>query len=279
MAGNKAAIKSRIRSINTTKKITGAMELISTVKLQKNRNLMQQTISYAGAIESVVSHLLSGDNVIRNGYLEEKDAPLKLYFVFTSDMGLCGAYNININKLVFDEVSKDDYIILIGTKLYPILSRSGYNIINEPTNADKCDYRDLKKLADNAIAMFNEGKISSVNVIYTNCVNNVSFRPVIKKVLPCEIEKQEIHEYKEILFEPSPEAILNSLIPIMVENNIYRLFMESKTSEHGSRRYAMENATNNANDLNDKLLLAYNQARQAAITSEITEIVAGADAL
>ncbi|MBR0461104.1 MAG: ATP synthase F1 subunit gamma [Erysipelotrichaceae bacterium] len=281
MAGNKAAIKSRIKSINTTKKITGAMELISTVKLQKNRSVMEKTITYAEAIENTVEQLLSGDNVLKSPYLEENETERKLYFVFTSDMGLCGGYNLNVNKLIFDEIDKDDCIILIGTKLYPILKRSGYNIINDPCSADKSDYRDIKDYADIAIRMFEDKEISSINVIYTRFVNNVSFKPLIKKVLPCELVRREEEDrpYKEILFEPSPEAILNSLIPIMIENDIYRLFMESKTSEHGSRRYAMENATNNANDLNDKLLLAYNQARQAAITSEITEIVAGADAL
>ena len=207
--------------------------------------------------------------------------PWAVRALHSSDMGLCGGYNLNVNKLIFDEIDKDDCIILIGTKLYPILKRSGYNIINDPCSADKSDYRDIKDYADIAIRMFEDKEISSINVIYTRFVNNVSFKPLIKKVLPCELVRREEEDrpYKEILFEPSPEAILNSLIPIMIENDIYRLFMESKTSEHGSRRYAMENATNNANDLNDKLLLAYNQARQAAITSEITEIVAGADAL
>ena len=279
MAGNKAAIKARIRSINTTKKITGAMELISTVKLQRNRNLMEQTVTYADAIEDMVIRLLSSDTKIDSQYLKEREGSKKLYIIFCSDMGLCGGYNINLNKLIFDEVSKDDYIILLGTKLYPMLQKSGYDLINkEVINSDKVDYRILKKFTDEAIEMFKESKINSINVIYTNFVNNVSFKSEIKRVLPCEIRREE-KEYKEILFEPDPVSILNDLIPIMAENEVYKLFMESKTSEHGRRRYAMENATNNANDLNDKLLLAYNQARQAAITSEITEIVAGADAL
>ena len=278
MAGNKAAIKARIKSINTTKKITGAMELISTVKLQKNRNQMEKTISYNDTMEDVLVQILSGDNDIDSEYLKEKDIDKKVYIVFCSDMGLCGGYNINVNKIVFNEVNKDDYLILIGTKLYSILKRSGYNIINDPISLDKADFIEIKNCADRAINLFRDNKVGSIHCIYTKFVNNVTFRPINKKVLPVTIEKQD-KVYKEILFEPSPEAIIEELIPMVVVNEIYRLFNESRTSEQGNRRFAMENATNNANDLNEKLLLAYNQARQAAITSEITEIVAGADAL
>ena len=111
MAGNKAAIKSRIKSINSTKKITGAMELISNVKLTKNRSLMLKNRAYAGALEDMVANMLSGEMISENDYLTTKDAKEKLYFVFTSDMGLCGGYNINIEKLIKETVSKDDYII------------------------------------------------------------------------------------------------------------------------------------------------------------------------
>ena len=259
MAGNRAAIKARIKSINTTKKITGAMELISSVKLQRNRNRLEQTSAYAGAIKKTVSQILDSEESIDSRYLHRNDVKSSLYFVFCSDMGLCGAYNMNISKLGFENIKKDDYVIMIGTKLYPLFKRNGYQILNKPISSDRAEYR-------------------TINVLYTEFVNNVSFRPCISEALPCTVEKEE-HVYKEVLFEPDPSSILGDLIPLMVENDIYERFMESKTSEHGSRRFAMENATSNANDLNDKLLLEYNQARQAAITSEITEIVAGADAL
>lgn len=278
MAGNKAAIKARIKSINTTKKITGAMELISTVKLQKHRNQMEKTIEYNDTLNDVLIQILSGENDVNSEYLIDRDIVRKVFIVFCSDMGLCGGYNINVNKIVFNEVNKDDYLILIGTKLYSILKRSGYNIINDPISLDKADYTQIKKCADQAINLYKDNEVGSIQCIYTKFVNNVTFQAINKKVLPVTIEKQE-KTYKQILFEPSPEAIIEDLIPLVVQNEIYRLFNESRTSEQGNRRFAMENATNNANDLNDKLLLAYNQARQAAITSEITEIVAGADAL
>ena len=279
MAGNKAAIKSRIKSINSTKKITGAMELISNVKLTKNRSLMLKNRAYAGALEDMVANMLSGEMISENDYLTTKDAKEKLYFVFTSDMGLCGGYNINIEKLIKETVSKDDYIIFIGNKSYVSIKKLGYNIINEMTSSDTADYMLIKEYADKALEMYRLNKINSINVIYTCFVNNINFKTTVFSVLPGEKKDDEKREYKQIEFEPSADEILKDLIPMMVESQIYSKYLESKTSEHGNRRFAMENATDNANELTDNLLLAYNQARQAAITQEITEIVSGADAL
>ena len=277
MAGNKSAIKSRIKSVNSTKKITGAMELISNVKLSKNRNLMEKNRSYADALEEVVSSILSGEMIEENDYLTKKDAKQKAYFIFTSDMGLCGGYNINISKLAKENVSKDDYVYFVGNKFYDQLKTDGYNIINEQIGSDAVEYTTIKKYADNALQMYKENKISSINVIYTRFVNNINFKASVSCVLPGLNTTSK--EFKQIDFEPNADEILVDLIPMMVESQIYSKYLESKTSEHGNRRFAMENATDNANELTEKLELAYNQARQAAITQEITEIVSGADAL
>ena len=277
MAGNKSAIKSRIKSVNSTKKITGAMELISNVKLSKNRNLMEKNRSYADALEEVVSSILSGEMIEENDYLTKKDAKQKAYFIFTSDMGLCGGYNINISKLVKENVSKDDYVYFVGNKFYDQLKTEGYNIVNEQIGSDAVEYTIIKKYADNALQMYKENKISSINVIYTRFVNNINFKASVSCILPGLNTTSK--EFKQIDFEPNADEILVDLIPMMVESQIYSKYLESKTSEHGNRRFAMENATDNANELTEKLELAYNQARQAAITQEITEIVSGADAL
>lgn len=275
---NQAAIKARIKSINTTKKITSAMQLISTVKLQKYRNLAYKTISYESEIENCIKRILNSNFDLECSYLKENDINNKLFIIFCSDMGMCGAYNNNLLKLILKEVKNDDYIFLIGGKIYNQLKRYNYNILNDYLNSDKIDYHELNKISKQAIAMFDDKKISSINVIYTKFKNNVSFNDDIKQILPIKIEKKDIH-YPEVLYEPNSNEVLNDLIPLFLESLIYRLFIESKTCEHGSRRFAMENATNNADELNEKLLLEFNQARQASITSEITEIVAGADAL
>ncbi len=278
MAGNKSAIKSRIKSINSTKKITGAMELISNVKLTKNRNTMEKNRTYADAIEDMVSSMLSGELVSENDYLTSKDAKEKLYFIFTSDMGLCGGYNINVYKLALANISKNDYVYFIGNKYYNQFVKEGYNVLNKQIGSDEADYAIIKKYADSALEMYRTNKISSINVIYTRFVNNINFKACVSSILPGE-KRSDKKEYKQIEFEPNPDEILVDLIPMMVESQIYSKYLESKTSEHGNRRFAMESATDNATELTDKLLLAYNQARQAAITQEITEIVSGADAL
>lgn len=279
MAGNKAAIKSRIKSINSTKKITGAMELISNVKLAKSRSLMAKNKIYADALNDMVSSMLSGEiSDDDNLYLQAKNAKEKLYFVFASDMGLCGGYNAEIEKLIKDIVSKDDFIIYIGNKNYMQI-KEDYKIINKMTGSDTVDYEILKKYAHQALEMYLKNEINSINIIYTCFLNTISFKATNFSLLPLNNKKAKKEEYKQVDFEPNMLEILNDLIPVMIESQIYSKYLEAKTSEHGCRRFAMENATDNADELTNSLLLAYNQARQAAITQEITEIVSGADAI
>lgn len=283
MAQNKAALKSRIKSVTSTKKITGAMELIANAKLQKQRGLMFKNKEYSEALQGMVTEILSGDFEIDNVYLEEKSASSKLFFVFCSDLGLCGGYNINVTKLVSATVNKEnDYVILIGKNQYHWFVKNGYKLLNdEAINTDQIEYMDLKKLVEKGLKMFVNNEVGSIEVIYTQFVNNVTFSPAHDKIIPINKEANidQNGSYKETLFEPSANAILDSLIPMMIQNSIYSRWLQAKTAEQGSRRFAMENATDNATELIDNLVLKFNQARQAAITQEITEIVGGADAL
>lgn len=274
----KAAIKSRIKSVDTTKKITRAMELMASVKLQKQSNLLKKNKDYFEVLYNTMSNILSSDIDIDNDYLKEKSSLKKLVFVFISDVGLCGGYNINLIKY-FDEIcKKDDDVIVIGTSKYKWF-KENYNVINDPINSDEITYNSLKKLADTAILKYKNNEISSIEVVYTKFINNVTFNPTSIRVLPCNKDDFKNDSYKEILFEPNTNDILNNLIPMYVENSMYSFFLEAKTSEQGARRFAMQNATDNANELTEELLLEYNQARQAAITQEINEIVGGAEAL
>lgn len=275
----KAAIKSRIKSINATKKITGAMELIATVKLQKERNHMLKNREYVSVLKDTISKILSGEIDADSKYLKIRGNSQKVAIVFCSDLGLCGGYNINLTKLFEKTISKDDEVIVIGTSQYNWF-KNNYNVINDPIASDDITYAELKKLSDQAINKYANNEIGSIQVIYTKFINNVSFEPTVETVLPCKFDDIEVkNNSAEVLLEPDANAILNHLIPMYVENSVYSRWLESKTSEQGSRRFAMENATDNANELTDELLLAYNQARQAAITQEITEIIGGADAL
>lgn len=275
----KAQIKSRIKSINATKKITGAMKLIASVKLQKERNKMLKNREYTNILNDTMSKILSSDIDVENVFLKRKDNEKKFVIVFLSDLGLCGGYNLNITKFVSSNVSKDDYVYVVGTKEANFFKKNNYNLLSEEIYSDSMNYMQIKKIADRAIDMYKNNEVGSIVIIYTHFVNNVSFEPMLTKVLPCSMKNENEKDNVETLLEPNANEILNELIPMYVENEFYAKWLESKTSEQGSRRFAMENATDNAQELTDELLLAYNQARQAAITQEITEIIGGASAL
>lgn len=282
MAQGKQALKQRIRSINATKKITSAMELIANSKLQKQRNLMEKNREYSTVLKKTVGEILANNQGLDNQFLQEKKSEKRLTFLFCSDLGLCGGYNSNMMKLAHQVLNPSDPVILIGTKQIHWLELREFNIINKHISSDNISFLEIKKLVHRAIDMFKKDEVSSLQVVYTEFVNTVSFNPVMETLLPYFAKGEDLEVKRsniETIFEPSPNEILNSLIPMMLENVVYSIWMQTKTAEQGSRRLAMENATDNANELNDKLVLAYNQARQAAITQEITEIVAGADAL
>lgn len=278
MAKNKQALKSRIKSINATIKITSAMELIANSKLLKQKEVMLKTKEYTEFLSSTINEILSSNKEIENQYLQVKDNPKSIYIVFCSDLGLCGGYNVNTNKVVKEVVRLEDEVILIGTKSYRFLKRNQYNIINPLTSSENITSEEIGKLATMALGKYIRNEVGSIKVIYTEYVNSVTFHAACKQILPYTASTDNV-SYQETLFEPQPNEILDHFIPMMVKNEIFSLALQSKVSEQASRRMAMESATDNAMELKDTLTLEYNQARQAAITQEITEIVAGADAI
>ena len=276
MAQSKQAIKNRIRSINATKKITSAMELLANVKLQKHRNLMSKNSEYALVLKNTLGNIVASNPDIENKFIVKRTSDRHLVFVFSSDLGLCGGYNSNMMKTL--ESIRADEIILVGTHKYSWLVNRGYNVINDMVSSDSVNFNDLKRLANIAIEKYLNNEIGHIEVVYTKFINTVSFNSEVVELLPLadnDVKPSNV----ETLFEPDCDTILNDLVPMMVHNLLYSLLLETKTSEQASRRLAMENATDNATELNDKLVLAYNQARQSAITQEITEIIGGADAL
>ena len=276
MAQSKQAIKNRIRSINATKKITSAMELLANVKLQKHRNLMSKNSEYALVLKNTLGNIVASNPDIENKFIVKRTSDRHLVFVFSSDLGLCGGYNSNMMKTL--ESIRADEIILVGTHQYSWLVNRGYNVINDMVSSDSVNFNDLKRLANIAIEKYLNNEIGHIEVVYTKFINTVSFNSEVVELLPLadnDVKPSNV----ETLFEPDCDTILNDLVPMMVHNLLYSLLLETKTSEQASRRLAMENATDNATELNDKLVLAYNQARQSEITQEITEIIGGADAL
>ncbi|MBP3890586.1 MAG: ATP synthase F1 subunit gamma [Solobacterium sp.] len=284
MAQSKQALRSRIKSVNSTRKITKAMEMIANAKLFKQRNRMEANRLYAQRLQDVVEEIVANNLDVESELIQKKDSPHKMSIVFCSDLGLCGGYNQNILKKARVEINKSDPTFLVGTSLYHQMIEEGFNILNkEPISSDHLTFLELKELIEQAEDKYLANEVGKVQILYTKFVNTMTFQAEVDVLLPCDVSHvvkknpEEIHV--DTLFEPSARKILNQLIPMMIQDVAYSDWMESTTSEQGSRRVAMKTATDNADELSQELLLEYNKARQAAITQEITEIVGGSAAV
>ena len=287
MAQSKQALRSRIKSVNSTRKITKAMEMIANTKLFRQRNRMEANREYSGRLQETVDEIVAKNSRIDSIFLKKHaENPARLSILFCSDLGLCGAYNQNMMKLARDTVRKEDPMVVIGTSLYQTMKDLGFNVINEsPIETDKLTFDMLKAYIDYGTTRYLNQDLGGMQILYTQFVNTMTFRPCTDVILPCTVDAAEgtgeepAKLQAETLFEPDAETILNSLIPMMLSNVAYSHWMEATTAEQGSRRMAMKTATDNADELSEALLLEYNKARQASITQEITEIVGGSTAV
>lgn len=277
---SKLEIKNRIRSVDSTKKITKAMQLVAASKLKKCKSRMEENKEYATYLKETVDNIIVNLNDKSHPFLVCDETKRPLTIVFSSDMGLCGGYNANAFKIIAANVQKEDPVIVIGSRGSAWLSRRGYNVIMTLTNVDDEGYEDIVRVAEKALELYTNQEIGGIKVLFTRYINPVTFEPIQMHLLPVEeIEGTNNKPTQETIFEPSGEEILDYLIPMYLKSLLYSFWLETKTSEQGSRQNAMETATDNAQELRDELELKYNQARQAAITQEITEIVGGANAL
>ena len=284
MPGGMQEIKRRIKSVESTKKITKAMELVATSKLRKTRNQLEQSKPYYTNVAQTVAEILAnckGNN--DSIYLvENKDIEKEVFIVIASSLGLCGGYNANIFKEIKGAIKPGDYVYSIGSKATSYLLKNHQGVTDHKFDDlnTTFDFKDVTKLVAELTKMYREKEISKIKIVYTEFVNNLTFRPRIVTLLPVDpsdFDHIEISK-KSTLFEPSPEEVLDSLIPMYLQAVIYGYIIESATSENAARRTSMENANDNADEHTEQLLLKYNQARQTAITNEISEIVAGANA-
>ena len=284
MPGGMQEIKRRIKSVESTKKITKAMELVATSKLRKTRNQLEQSKPYYTNVAQTVAEILAnckGNN--DSIYLvENKDIEKEVFIVIASSLGLCGGYNANIFKEIKGAIKPGDYVYSIGSKATSYLLKNHQGVTDHKFDDlnTTFDFKDVTKLVAELTKMYREKEISKIKIVYTEFVNNLTFRPRIVTLLPVDpsdFDHIEISK-KSTLFEPSPEEVIDSLIPMYLQAVIYGYIIESATSENAARRTSMENANDNADELTEQLLLKYNQARQTAITNEISEIVAGANA-
>ena len=277
MAQSLHKTKRRIASVNSTKKITKAMELVATVKLKRFKNVMLENEAYAKELVAIIHHLFEHVDVEDNPYLTKSKSELDLYIVISSNLGLCASYNNNIFNFVKENVKKDNTILVpIGFKGQNFLKKEGYKLLEDYVSINEhLEFEDIKKLGEFITKEFIHGKFRSIKLIYTHYVNSLKFVPEEISIFPIgKVEGEEKKGYEPIL-DPNAKTLIDELVPIYVSSTLYHKIIESQVSEQASRRTAMENANDNADEIIDKLTLEYNKARQAAITQEINEVVSG----
>ena len=273
MAGTLSAIRKRLQTVNSTKKLINATELVATVKLQKyNRKTVQNT-AYAADLLKFISAAVKGKRpkIEDNPYLIQTKVDNPLYVVITSNSGLCGSYNQEILRFVVENVPKDVPIFAIGTIGYNWLLKNDYLVVKKYDELEDVQPKILNSLCDNLMHLYRTDEISEINVVYTTYVNTLTYQPTMMRLLPFQSEQVET---TDIFLEPSRNEVLNRLIPMYVSSQIYVCYLDAKTSENAARRNAMSMANKNADQLIGDLRLSYNKARQAAITQEMNEIVA-----
>jgi len=276
MAENIIKIKRQLRSVNSTKKLTNATELVATAKLQKLRNKMEKNNNFAFSIKEILDNALAckKDGVEEtNPYLTLSDVDNPLHIIITSNSGMCGAYNLEIIKYVKEHINKNEPIFAIGTYGIKWLMNNDYLVIKQIDELDDFKPYIINSIIGDIMLLYANNEISSIDIIYTEYINTLKFEPTIYQLLPYVSDSNNTNQ--DVLLEPNRDEVINEVIPLYVSSMVYSKILQAKTAENGSRRAAMDAANKNADELMDSLRLKYNQARQAAITQEMNEIVSG----
>lgn len=276
-------IKRRIASIDSTRKITNAMELVSTVKLQRKKKDLQKTVDYTAMLSGIILSCLKGMDESQedvSSLIGKSSKPTRknnLYVVITSSLGLCGGYNLNIMKYLNEFLSKDDEVMMIGTKGLSKYDKKDIPLDDSNVSfLDAFSFGNVKKLRGQIQELFEKKEYKSIYLVYTHFKNALTFVPDKLQLLPLDhLEPGKEDKGFPPIFCPTRKEVFSLLIPKYLDSILYERITESMVCEQGSRRNAMENATDNADDLHDRLNLEYNKARQAEITSQITEIMSG----
>lgn len=285
-------IKRRKSSIQSTQQITKAMKLVSTVKLQRSKQHAMDARGYFSYMYRTVQSMLAKAGTITHPYITPQECDKKAVIMITGNRGLAGGYNSNVIKLITrGDLKKEDLIIYtLGSKGREAMARYGYELAEDYSQMiDEPEYVDAMRLSANLLNSFKKGEIGEIYLAYTHFKNTVVHEPVLMKLLPVEPgvnagispAEEEIEETDSIPmnFEPKEQEALDLIIPKYVTSLIYGGMVESIASENGARMQAMDAATSNAEELVSKLTLQYNRARQGSITQELTEIIAGANAI
>ena len=291
MAGQLKEVRNRIKSVQSTQQITKAMKMVSAAKLRRAQDAIIQMRPYAKKLQELLSNIVSNsEGEVGMSLATERPVEKVLLIVITSDRGLAGAFNANVIKLTKATIAekyaaqhkKGNVIIWnIGKKGYEHFTKNNYK--TDATHKDiflHLTFENVQKAAQAAMKAFEEKQFDAVEIIYSQFKNAATQRFEVERFLPIpKVEKKEGDKKADFIFDPSKEELVTELMPKILNTQLYKAVLDSNASEHGARMTAMDKASENANEILKGLKISYNSARQAAITTELTEIVSGAAAL
>lgn len=289
--GNLKEIRTRITSIESTQKITSSMKLVSAAKLRRAQTAIQHLRPYSQKLNEILANLAGSSTGTEQLPLFQQRDPEKVVIVaITSNKGLCGAFNANIiktvNRLIADKYAEQHQagnvrLICIGKKGNDQLGKSYPVALSNENLLDNPDFTELSAIADDLVTQFLHHEVDKVDIVYNQFLNSATQRVTVEEYLPVAPVEQDGEEKTTLdyIIEPSPDQLLQELIPRILRTQLYKTLSDSIASEHGARMTSMTKATDNASEMLHELRLKYNNARQSSITNELIEIVSGADAL
>lgn len=282
-SSNMKDIKRRIKSVESTRQITKAMELVASSKLRKAKEKADNSKPFFNTLYNTMCEIVASDNTFNSIYTRKRKNNVTLLVVIGGDRGLAGGFNANVLKMAqqrYDELKESSEVVVlpIGRKAVEYFEKRDVKIMTRYENiSESLTIYGAMSIADKIIDVYNKDKIDRVELFYTDCVSPLLQEARRMPLIPLDIEPDK--EYKGLTnYDPSPEAVFDSIIPRYLAGVLFGAIVDSFAAEQAARRTAMENATDNANEMISDLSLMYNRARQAAITQEITEIVGGASA-
>lgn len=281
-------LKSRIRSVKSTKQITKAMQMVAASKMRRAQDSTKATAAYTQTAREILAHLAKQGATNNHPLFEQRDVKKRLLIVIASDKGLAGAYNSNVAKLYLGELVNDDKAniktksIAVGRKVTQFVTRlKDAELVGVYEDIpDKLDGNEMLAALDTAYKLFVDGEVDAVDVVYTEFISGISQVAKLERILPAGASGEpESEALVEAEFEPDTETVLQNVVYRLIGAQLFQALLDAKASEHSMRMLAMKNATDNAGDLIDDLTLEMNKARQAAITQELAEISGGAEAM
>ena len=278
-------IRRRIKSVKNTAQITRAMQLVAAAKMKKAQDQALAGREYAGELTKVLGNIASGDHELSHPLLERRDGSRELVLVISTDKGLCGPLNTNLSRHYRSVVAKGSEYVTVGRKLRIFTEKTGGRIIADFSVKDPVAFSEARAISKFLTSEFAEGNFDKVTIAFTRFVNTLTQEPATFTLLPVQPPVADLEATAEgsgssdIKFEPSPAEVLDAILPLYINYQVYQALLEARASEHSARMVAMKSATDNAKKFIKELTLEYNKVRQAAITAELLEITTAMKAM